>query len=141
VACEPNGRQREAVAEEELYDDNGDAIGTREFFVDEGLVTSPTDGLLRNIALLTPEEIARVLDDRMIIEQARGMLMFIYAMSADDALELLRWRSQAADGGIRGLAERLAADLTGISRSGDVDIRSACDALLLTIADGVRRDA
>ena len=79
---------------QQLYDDNGDAIGTREFCIAEGLHMSGGDSLTKTFAALTAEELAEFLTNRVLIEQAKGMLMFIYGMDAEEAYELLKWWSQ-----------------------------------------------
>jgi hypothetical protein len=58
-------------------------------------------------ALLTPEQLADVVADRAIIEQARGMLMLIFDIDADQAFDLLRTQSQTANVKLRTLARHL----------------------------------
>lgn len=132
-----SARLIDVVAGEELYDDDGNAIGTREFCVTEGLPASATDRLTRVFAVLTPEEIGEIIVNRVVIEQAKGVLMFIYDIDADDAFELLKWRSQAADVKLRILAKQLTEGLGGTPPHTRAALQAACDDLLFTGHEGI----
>jgi AmiR/NasT family two-component response regulator len=87
--------------------------------------------LVHDFAILTPEEILDIRASRVVIERAKGMLMFIYDIDADQAFDVLLWRSQATNVQLRFIAEQLIQDLTGIASDKLVDARSLCDNLLL----------
>lgn len=68
--------------------------------------------------------------NRSVIEQAKGMLMFIYGIDADDAFRLLSAQSQAANVKVRLIAERLTVDFLTLTPEHRVAERSACDEVL-----------
>ena len=121
------------VAGQHLHDDNGDPIGPRQFCVEHGLGASD-DGLTHALTILTPDEIAETLTNRVVIEQATGMLMFVYRIDADAAHELLRWRAQAANATIHRLAAQLSSDLVRCARNDWAEVRATCDQLFLPSA-------
>jgi hypothetical protein len=40
------------------------------------------------------EAVAEIADNRAVIEQAKGALMYVYRVEADAAFDVLKWRSQ-----------------------------------------------
>jgi ANTAR domain len=81
--------------------------------------------------------VAEVVENRAIIEQAKGMLMFVYGVDADGAFDLLRRLSQQHNVKVRLLAERIANDLTRAARQRLPVNRKAFDELILTAPDRV----
>jgi hypothetical protein len=69
--------------------------------------------------------------NRSIIEQAKGMLMFIYGIGSDDAFHLLSTQSQATNVKVRSIAERLTVDFVALTPKQRVPDQSACDEVLL----------
>lgn len=61
-------------------------------------------------ALLTPEQMAEVVDNRAIVEQAKGMLMMIYDIDAEQAYDLLIARSQTINVKLHTLARHLTEE-------------------------------
>jgi hypothetical protein len=53
---------------------------------------------------------------RSLIDQTKGMLMFVYGIDADKAFELLRWQSQQHNIKLRLIAEQVREDLLQLSR-------------------------
>ena len=76
--------------------------------------------------------ITEVIEHRAIIEQAKGMLMFVYGIDADGAFEVLRGLSQQHNVKVRLLAERIAGDLTTAARQRPPVNQEAFDELILT---------
>jgi ANTAR domain len=96
--------------------------------------TLETDGSLRDDEVqdgFSPA-VAEVIQNRAIIEQAKGMLMFVYGIDADGAFDLLRWLSQQNNVKLRLLAERIAQDLTTAAQERPPVNRPAFDELILT---------
>lgn len=54
---------------------------------------------------------------RAIIEQAKGMIMFVYGIDAEEAFALLRKQSQDHNVKLRLLAEQVTKDLLELSRT------------------------
>jgi hypothetical protein len=88
------------VIGERLHDNGGEVLGTRGFYVD---VTPTAQARQSSIS----EAFADFADHRAAIEQAKGVLMYVYRIQADAAFELLRWRSQESNVKLRALAEQV----------------------------------
>jgi hypothetical protein len=76
--------------------------------------------------------VAEVIEHRAVIEQAKGMLMFVYGIDADGAFDLLRRLSQQHNVKLRLLAERIARDLTAAAQQRPPVNRQAFNELILT---------
>jgi len=70
--------------------------------------------------------------NRAIIEQAKGMLMFVYGIDADEAFERLREQSQQHNVKLRLVAQQVSQDLVGLARSSSPTRRMEHDLLLRT---------
>jgi hypothetical protein len=104
-------------------------IGTHGFYVD---VTPSAHEVHQDHQELVTEAVAEIAEARGVIEQAKGMLMVVYRISADSAFELLKWRSQEANVKLRLLAEQITADFLGLSYGESLPPRETYDRLLLT---------
>lgn len=113
------------VVADTLSDATGAVVGTQGFYVD---VTPARDGERRAMSAA----IAEIAENRATIEQAKGMLMVVYGLTADAAFELLRWRSQEANVKLRRLAEQVVGDFVGLAQREQNPTRAAFDNLLLT---------
>lgn len=113
------------VVADTLFDDDGAVVGTQGYYVD---VTPHQDGDQRRLSAA----VAEIAENRAVIEQAKGMLMVIYGITADAAFDLLRWRSQEANVKLRRLAEQVVDDFVGLSQRDQHAARAVYDNLLLT---------
>ena len=113
------------VVADTLTDDSGETVGTHGFYVD---VTLAAERDRRRVSAA----IAEIAENRAVIEQAKGMLMAVYGITAEAAFELLRWRSQEANVKLRLLAERITVDFVDLAARGETPPRAAFDNLLLT---------
>ena len=114
------------VVGDQLYDDSGAVIGTHGFYVDV------TPSLKETHDELVTEAVAEIAEARSGIEQAKGMLMLVYRISADSAFELLKWRSQESNVKLRTLAEQIADDFLALEYDEVLPARGVYDRLLLT---------
>lgn len=84
-----------------------------------------------------------IVEHRALIDQAKGMLMFIYGVDADEAFAMLRWESQHRNVKLRLLAEQICKDLLELSKSQPTGRRLASNSVLFTahqrIADAAQR--
>jgi hypothetical protein len=72
-----------------------------------------------------------IADNRAVIEQAKGMLMFVCGVDADKAFELLRSQSQQNNVKLRRLAQQVVTDLVEQSKvTAKLDRLDAHDVLL-----------
>ncbi|WP_236566761.1 ANTAR domain-containing protein [Nocardia sp. CY41] len=67
---------------------------------------------------------------RAVIEQAKGAVMLVYGLDAEQAFAILRVRSQETNTKLRVLAANVAAELPSIGVTGE--LRSRVDRLLST---------
>nr|WP_090345778.1 PAS and ANTAR domain-containing protein [Mycolicibacterium malmesburyense]CRL78362.1 putative PAS/PAC sensor protein [Mycolicibacterium malmesburyense] len=114
------------VVGDQLFDDDNQVVGTHGFYVD----VTPSALLRRDKDFSAA--VNEMAEARGPIEQAKGMLMLIYRISADSAFELLRWRSQETNTKLRVLAEQIAKDFLGLTYDEELPPRSIYDRLLLT---------
>jgi hypothetical protein len=79
---------------------------------------------------------------RSLIDQTKGMLMFVYGIDADKAFELLRWQSQQHNVKLRLIAAQIREDLLEMSRQETSPSRRlSADNRLLTAHGRVVPDA
>ena len=118
------------VVGDQLFDDQGEVIGTHGFYID----VSPLPEQAQE-ALVTAK-LAEISENRAGIEQTKGMLMLIYGINDNAAFELLRWLSQEANVKLRLLAEQISDDFR---RAGlTLNSQSEFDHLLLTAHRRIR---
>jgi PAS domain S-box-containing protein len=108
------------VVGDAMCDEAGAPIGTTGFYIDV------TESL--------QSEITSVLSDvsaaRAQIEQAKGVLMTAYGVSADRAFDILVWRSQETNVKVRDLAAHFLAAIAG---NVSPDTRTHIDHALVTV--------
>lgn len=109
------------VAGDRMVDDGGRLIGMSGFYVDV------TDSLQSDIS----DVMSSVAASRARIEQAKGVLMAAYGITAERAFHILAWRSQEANVKLRDLASRFL-DVVSDGRA-SADTRSHVDHALLTL--------
>jgi PAS domain S-box-containing protein len=128
------GKVREVlVVSEPMSDDDDAVVGTQGYYID----LSQTAAEYRREAL--DETLQRVLNARVVIEQAKGALMLAYGVSAEQAFGVLRWRSQDANIKLRRVAELVIAELPAVGGD-EVKLRSRLDHVLLTLREPIPAD-
>ena len=124
------------VVGDQLTDGDGEILGTRGFYID---ITESADAELQRSVT---EVVAEVEERRAIINQAIGIIRMAYGVSADQAFEVLTWRSQATNVKLRKIADRFVEELSGKPTARAT--RSDVDHVLLTvherISDGQAHD-
>ncbi len=108
------------VVGDRMRDEAGKVVGTSGFYVDF------TDTMQSDISA----EVTKVAAARAEIEQAKGLLMAAYGISADRAFDILVWRSQETNIKVRQVAHRFIAAMAG---SLPADTRKRVDHALLGI--------
>lgn len=116
------------VIGERLCDSDGTVIGSQGLYVD---LSDVDDGAT------VEDAIADFTEHRAVIEQAKGVLMMTYGISADRAFDILAWRSQVTNTKLRTLASQLVVDVP-VELQVPADIRERADHLLLTAHQRVR---
>lgn len=108
------------VAGDRMVDDTGALIGTSGFYVD---VTESLQSDIRDV-------LSSLAGARARIEQAKGVLMAGYGISAGRAFDILVWRSQESQLKLREVADRF---LTALATAASAQTRSQIDHALLTL--------
>lgn len=114
------------VVGDRLFDSTGATIGTSGYYIDLG---ADLANLSREVV---DEALSDVVDARARIEQAKGALMFVYGINAEQAFAVLQWRSQETNTKLRVLADKLAGAVVALG-GGPLQQRTQFDHLLLTI--------
>ncbi len=91
------------VVGDRMLDGAGNVIGTFGFYVDI------TETLQSDISAA----VSKAADSRAEIEQAKGLLMAAYGISADRAFDILVWRSQETNIKVKDLAHRFVVAMAG----------------------------
>lgn len=108
------------VAGDRMLDDSGALAGTSGFYVD---VTESLHSDISNV-------LSAVAEARSRIEQAKGVLMTAYGISAERAFDILVWRSQEANLKLRDVASRF---LDAVASKASSETQSQVDQALLTL--------
>ena len=118
---------RVLVVGETLCGGDGTVIGSQGFYVD--LSEHGSDDTVQAV-------IADFTAHRTEIEQAKGILMAIYDISAEHAFDILVWRSQETNTKLRKLVRQIIEDFT-TQLNVPSDVRERADHLLLTAHERV----
>lgn len=128
------GEHQVLVVAERLYRDDGIPAGTTGHYID----------LSRTLARVQQEvlddRLPEVLEARATIEQAKGVLMRIYQISAEQAFKVLVWRSQETNTKLRDLAEQFLHELPTLPEATPAAV-AAADHLLLTVHKRIPKPA
>lgn len=119
------GHTHHVVVGEHLRDDEDRVIGTTGFYID---ITEVLDAQMQQTVT---ETVAAIEAQRAVINQAIGVIMWTYGVSAERAFEVLTWRSQHTNTKLRRIAAQFLADLTAGAPPGE-KARDTVDHLLLT---------
>jgi PAS domain S-box-containing protein len=112
------------VVGDQLHDERGRVVGTQGFYIN----TTPDE---REQQDQMTAQLAAITENRAVIEQAKGVLMAAYGITANHAFEILVWRSQETNIKIRELASRFMAAISASHLS--PESRSHVDHTLLTL--------
>ncbi|MFF0634998.1 PAS and ANTAR domain-containing protein [Nocardia sp. NPDC004151] len=113
------------VVSDSVTDDAGTVVGTEGYYIDL------TDRDPAQTHAILDDLLPRILQHRVVIEQAKGALMLVYGISAEQAFRVLVWRSQETNIRLRDLAARLITEIAAIQITPAT--RSQFDHLLLTL--------
>ncbi len=118
------------VVADRMSDETGAVVGTAGYYVDL------TDTFVETRQEVLDEALPDLFEARAVIEQAKGVLMAIYRVSADQAFAVLRWRSQETNTKLRDLAKQMVAEICTLPAPA-ADVQSAFDHLLLTVHERI----
>jgi hypothetical protein len=80
----------------------------------------------------THDDMQEFVERRAVIEQAKGMLMFVYGIDADEAFDILRSQSQQHNVKLQLVVEQVVKDLVELAKNKDPARRVAFDEVLRT---------
>lgn len=85
------------------------------------------------------EAVDDIVEHRAVIDQAKGVIMFVYDLDDDAAFEMLRWHSQNGNVKLRALAEQLMRDCRGLSPAERAQpSKTRLDRLLMTAHERIQ---
>ncbi len=97
------------VVADRMHDDAGAVVGTAGYYIDLTNTFDETRHETRREVLDTA--LPDLFENRAAIEQAKGVLMYVYRVSAEQAFRVLQWRSQETNVKLRALAKQLLAEV------------------------------
>ncbi|MFB8005737.1 PAS and ANTAR domain-containing protein [Nocardia sp. NPDC056000] len=118
------------VVADRIFDDEDTPVGTTGFYIDL------SETLAAAARLTLDERLPEMLEARATIEQAKGVLMRMYRINADQAFRVLTWRSQETNVKLRVLAEQLIKELAGVPPEVPSTV-AVFDHALLTLHDRI----
>jgi PAS domain S-box-containing protein len=113
------------VVGEQLHDERGRVVGTQGFYID----ATPHE---REQQDQITAQLAEIAEHRAAIEQATGVLMAAYGITANHAFDILAWRSKETNVKVRELASEFMAAISASHLS--PESRSHVDHTLLTLS-------
>ncbi|MGW4089500.1 PAS and ANTAR domain-containing protein [Nocardia sp. NPDC004750] len=116
------------VVADRMLDDQDSVVGTAGYFID----VSGT--LEENRQEILDDTLPELVQSRAVIEQAKGVLMVVYGINAEQAFRVLQWRSQETNIKLRTLAQQLVGEVPAMG-GGPAAQRARFDHLLLTMHD------
>ncbi|MGW4094535.1 ANTAR domain-containing protein [Nocardia sp. NPDC004750] len=117
--------RRVLVGGDRMFDGTGAAICTVGYVIDR------TAQLDENRNETIHGALSEIAEARAAIEQARGVLMFVYGITAEQAFGVLRWCSMETNTKIHTLAHEIVTAVTA-GQGAPVVVRTRVDHALLT---------
>ena len=117
------------VVGDPVTDADGRIVATRGFYID--ITKSVHADRQQSIS----DQVQLIVSHREVIDQAKGMLMLTYQLSADAAFAILVWRSQQLNVKLSTVAEKLVAELPDLLHAHPA-MRGPIDHYLLTLKTG-----
>ncbi|MFD6357074.1 PAS and ANTAR domain-containing protein [Nocardia tengchongensis] len=120
------GEHAVMVVADHIVADDGTPVGSAGFYIDLGAARAEMQRETLDATL--PE----LFESRAEIEQAKGVLMRMYRINADQAFKVLMWRSQETNTKLRLLATQLLTELSTVPPAPPSTV-AAFDHILLTM--------
>jgi hypothetical protein len=118
------------VVADRMLDETGAVVGTAGYYIDLTDSFDETRDETRQEVL--DAALPDMFENRAAIEQAKGVLMAVYRVSAEQAFRVLQWRSQETNTKLRSLAKQLVTEVGSLPPT-SADVQSQFDHLLLTV--------
>ncbi|AUN41457.1 ANTAR domain-containing protein [Tsukamurella tyrosinosolvens] len=114
------------VIADRMISDDLAVVGTEGYYID---ITETVESEVRHSLAETMPDVIAARED---IDRAKGVLMFVYGVTAERAFDILRWRSQETNVKLRLLAARIVADFASEESAVPRSVRERFDHILLT---------
>ncbi|OBE95662.1 PAS and ANTAR domain-containing protein [Mycobacterium sp. 852002-10029_SCH5224772] len=125
------GRVHDAiVVADRMHDESGAVLGTEGYYID---LTESFDETRQEVL---DEALPDLFESRAAIEQAKGVLMSVYRVSAAQAFRVLQWRSQETNVKLRALAKQLLDEMATLPAP-PAAVQAQFDHLLLTVHERI----
>ncbi|SPM29148.1 putative regulatory protein, partial [Mycobacterium terramassiliense] len=118
------------VVADRMLDDSGAVVGTSGYYID---LTDTFDEARQEVL---DAALPDLFENRAAIEQAKGVLMYVYRVSAEQAFRVLQWRSQETNVKLRSLAKQLLNEVTTLMAPAPA-AQNQFDHLLLTVHERI----
>ncbi len=129
------GNEHDAiVVADRMMDDSGAVVGTAGYYID---LTNTFDETRQEVL---DEALPDLFENRAAIEQAKGVPMYVYRVSAEQASRVLQWRSQETNVKLRSLAKQLLAEVATL-RCPTAAVQNQFDHLLLTVHERIEPES
>ncbi|WP_310779432.1 PAS and ANTAR domain-containing protein [Mycobacterium sp. Z3061] len=122
------------VVADRMLDDNGAVLGTAGHYID---LTNTFDEARQEVL---DDALPDLFENRAAIEQAKGVLMYVYRVSSEQAFRVLQWRSQETNTKLRELAKQLLDEVSSLDHPSTV-AQSQFDHLLLTVHERIPEES
>jgi ANTAR domain/PAS fold len=133
------GRVHDAiVVADRMLDEAGVVLGTAGYYID--LTDTFDEARHETRQEVLDEALPDLFENRAAIEQAKGMLMYVYRVSADQAFRVLQWRSQETNVKLRALAKQLLAEVSTLMPP-TAAVQSQFDHVLLTVHERITAES
>jgi hypothetical protein len=126
------------VVADRMLDDSGAVLGTAGYYID--LTTTFDETRYETRQEVLDEALPDLFENRASIEQAKGALMVVYRVSAEQAFRVLQWRSQETNTKLRALAKQLVAEIATLPTP-SAAVQSQFDHVLLTVHERIPAEA
>jgi ANTAR domain/PAS fold len=122
------------VVADRILDESGAVLGTAGYYVD--LTDTFDEARFETRQEVLDEALPDLFENRAAIEQAKGVLIAVYRVSADQAFRVLQWRSQETNVKLRALAKQLVNEVVSLPPP-SAAVQSQLDHILLTVHERV----
>jgi ANTAR domain/PAS fold len=126
------------VVADRMLDEAGAVLGTAGYYIDLTHTFDETRHETRQEVL--DEALPDLFENRAAIEQAKGVLMYVYRVSAEQAFRVLQWRSQETNVKLRALAKQLLVEVSNLEAP-TAAIQSQFDHVLLTVHERIQPES
>ena len=126
------------VVADRILDESGAVVGTAGYYID--LTDTFDEARFETRQEVLDEALPDLFENRAAIEQAKGVLIAVYRVSADQAFRVLQWRSQETNIKLRALAKQLVNEVVSLPPP-SATVQSQVDHILLTVHERVPAEA